>query len=781
MAKAQFQGYARGKGFTSIDPGYIGLSRMREQQQQELSDLKESQKEAIRRDEQFEANIERINRNEEANAKEINIEDLTSATRKQALKIEQQGKEQNYRAEVAKIENDAKNLESIINFSKTAAGALKTYQDKTWENTANSSYAYYMNHGLSMEDQIMMDMLEDKNWQDGENLEALADRMREDGYSIEEEIYVRGKNKASDYGRLKAYSIMAGENFGEFAQTKLSEMNVQTVEQKQAALEVLRMEYLKAHKLYGVSADFLDPMFTKMRNTSNVIVNRAKLDRDVSFTQRRTREKEQVLTASLTPQSLNEYYIQKTRERKADGTRFTPSEAKAAVFALLGDTRKFPNDAEVLRLLNETPLGNMNSTWGKANAGLVQDLIYQRTLNKESNEQKTAQIIAGRKKAERGEFKTFIETEWNGDLNVLNKGIDQLRSTGHSNEELAEFLPYRDESIQRRTDGNYWETHFAKKAEEHRLTTEDLKGPYVPKDIRDKYWAEAAEKEAIFKSANIKKRVTPAFDKALRAALKAESIDDTVHSSITQAAHVAETQFRGYLLESNDVEGSITKVLENIEKGYGDFNVIEPGAKGSQMAFFGAFVPGTHKNAAKIIPTESTDEKLKVINELEDQPDLISSELYIKVEDLKHIRDSIADGKSFRLPEICYVISQADPEIFGSPLDVWHQQLKAAELDTLGLKVDDFISTLYRDSSDPQGKEMIKNLRTLSDLRKSIQVTYNPNSVRDPKFYSPNVLKKIQRPALIPPTREELKVDYSWDYVIKEGLDTGQFAPYSLK
>jgi hypothetical protein len=196
MAKAQFQGYARGKGFTSIDPGYIGLSRMREQQQQELSDLKESQKEAIRRDEQFEANIERIQRNEEANAKEINIEDLTSATRKQALKIEQQGKEQNYNAELTKIENDAKNLESIINFSKTAAGALKTYQDKTWENTANSSYAYYMNHGLSMEDQIMMDMLEDKNWQDGENLEALADRMREDGYSIEEEIYVRGKNKA---------------------------------------------------------------------------------------------------------------------------------------------------------------------------------------------------------------------------------------------------------------------------------------------------------------------------------------------------------------------------------------------------------------------------------------------------------------------------------------------------------------------------------------------------------------------------------------------------------
>ena len=45
MAKAQFQGYARGKGYTSIDPGYIALTRDSEKQQRELADLKENQKE----------------------------------------------------------------------------------------------------------------------------------------------------------------------------------------------------------------------------------------------------------------------------------------------------------------------------------------------------------------------------------------------------------------------------------------------------------------------------------------------------------------------------------------------------------------------------------------------------------------------------------------------------------------------------------------------------------------------------------------------------------------
>ena len=71
--------------------------------------------------------------------------------------------------------------------------------------------------------------------------------MQEEGYTHQEVSYVRGKNKAADYGRLKAYSVMAGNQFGAWANAQLAKMDYKTPEQKQAALEVLRIEYLKAH------------------------------------------------------------------------------------------------------------------------------------------------------------------------------------------------------------------------------------------------------------------------------------------------------------------------------------------------------------------------------------------------------------------------------------------------------------------------------------------------------------------------------------------------------
>ena len=42
MAKAQFQGYARGKGFSNVDPGYSSLTRLQEKQNQDLAQLKQA-------------------------------------------------------------------------------------------------------------------------------------------------------------------------------------------------------------------------------------------------------------------------------------------------------------------------------------------------------------------------------------------------------------------------------------------------------------------------------------------------------------------------------------------------------------------------------------------------------------------------------------------------------------------------------------------------------------------------------------------------------------------
>ena len=789
MAKAQFQGYARGKGFTSIDPGYIALTRQSEKQQRELAGLKENQKEARERDLKAEAMLERSQQIEGANRKDINIEQQVLSTQEQALRTNRDQVTRNFNAELKKHEQKAEDLKSILNFSQTAVKAFQEYNKKTWDNTAESAYNYYMQHGLSTEDQIQMDLLEDDNWRRGETFENVADQMREEGYPHEEVMYVRGKNSASDYGRLKAYSVMAGEQFGTWATGKLSEMeNVQTVEQKQAALEKLRIQYLKAHKLYGVSADFLDPMFTKMRNSSDRIVNAAKLERSVEFSARRTKEKEEVLLAYKNGQSLNEYFIQIDRQLKPDGSEYTKTEAKQLVFDKLLDVNAF-SDEDVLKLL-DTPLLHQEGTWGSSNPEQVRDLLYQRALNKETRDNNTKVIVEQKKKEERQALKAFFDdpTKWNGDRRIAQKGIDTLRKSGHTVEEVAEFLPYLDQSIQGRNDGDYWTAQINGLIEDKRLTTEDLKGPFVPKDLKDKHYTKALENEAIFKAAKIKDNVIPAIEDQLKSSLKLETIDKTTHSSFNLALYHAETEFREQILDGVSAKDALTNVLDDIKNGVGKFNVINPGDKGAlpRMSFFGAFVPGSHKNAAQVTPTITTDERVRVIDEVITDPSLVTKKLLIHPERLKELRDDIKAGRSYRLPQICFDLSQGDPALFGSPLDVWQSQLKAANLEDHGLKIDDFTPTLFRDTTDPLGKKMLTNLRTKADIRKILQVTYKPSSVRDPRFMSPNVVKslgKIAKPELYylddfykpfdTQVNEILKTDSDYSYEIKGGFEAG--------
>ena len=161
MAKVQFQGYAQGKGFSSIDPGYAELSRTREKFQEDLSNVKDQQRKAEQRDAEAEANLERVMRDEEANRKEIYIEDKVISTRERALEKNRSTFTQNFKAKQAESEQKLKDFQSILQFSKTAAESFQTIQKKNWDATAEQAYNYYMTHGLSIEDQMKLDLIED--------------------------------------------------------------------------------------------------------------------------------------------------------------------------------------------------------------------------------------------------------------------------------------------------------------------------------------------------------------------------------------------------------------------------------------------------------------------------------------------------------------------------------------------------------------------------------------------------------------------------------------------
>ena len=792
---------AVGKGFSNIDPGYAKLTRMREDDNQNIANLKEAERERRERDLTAEANLERIQKTEEANLKDIYIEDKVLDTREKALKVNAEIFKDNFEAQ-QKVENaKAEELNNFLTvLAPKAISDIQTLKEKNWDATQAENTRFYLKHGLSLDEQIQLDLLEEHQWAKGEELELVADQLREEGYTLEEEMFVRGKNSASDYGRLKAYSIIAGNKFENWAFQQLPKMEADTAAQKEAAMEILADKYLEIHGLKGISADFLEPMFQKMRASTSKIVNGARRSESIQQSKKRSAEHIEVLAAAYnTPnggEALNNLFRQKTREVGADGRSLSPGEAKLAVFKDLQNITNFPSDADVYKLLNETKLTHMNKTWAAANPELVQDLMNQRRIQKENKATVSKAVLDAKKVEERAEFKAFLDdpTRYNGDARVVQQGIDQLFASGHTAEDLAPFLVYLDQSVQGRADGDYWREHINDLALSKTLSTEDLTGPYVPQDLKNKYWKQAAQNDQLFDTIDLKSIVKDDLGGALRAALKEDSLTTALHPSFEKAKRYAEIEFRKEFINNG---GDADKALQNIElkikNGTGKYKIIEPGQQEIEngvTSFFASFTPGNHKNAPEILNVNSFKERVKVIQKLKKDETLLHTKLLLHPDRIKDIAKAIKEGRNYRLPNVLWDISLANPNKYGSPIDIWKQQLKVAEdqgfLEKWDLEIEDFKGTMFRDSKDPLGKEIIQNLRTKADFRKVLQLTYKPDSAQDPKYMSPLVGGTVTN--TLPPVYTEeipvvvdnetlqfLKDSDDFDYDIQEGTNVGRF------
>ena len=792
---------AVGKGFSNIDPGYAKLTRMREDDNQKIANLKEAEKERRELDLTAEANLDRIQKTQEANLKDIYIEDKVIDTREKALKVNKSIFEDNFEAEQKKDKARAAEVQSFLTeHAPKAIENIETIKKQNWDVDQQASTRFHLKHGISLDDQIALDLLEEHQWAKGQELEEIADQLREEGYTIEEEMWVRGKNSASEYGRRKAYSIIAGNRFEQWAFQQLPKMEADTAAQKEAAMEILADKYLEIHGLKGFSADFLEPMFQKMRGATQKIVSGARRAESIQQSHIRSKDHIQVLAASYNTTSggaaLNNLFTQKTREIGVDGRSLSPGEAKLKVFEDLQNITNFPSDADVYKLLNETKLTHMNKTWAAANPELVQDLMNQRRIKKENKATVSKAVLDAKKVEERAEFKAFLDDpeRYNGDARVVQQGIDQLFASGHTSEDLAPFLVYLDQSVQGRADGDYWREHINDLALNNSLSTEDLTGPYVPTDLKNKYWKQAAQNDQLFDTIDLKSIVKDDLGGALRAALKEDSLTTALHPSFEKAKRHAELEFRKEFLRNG---GDADKALQNIElkikNGTGKYSIIEPGKQeiaNGVTSFFASFTPGNHDNAPPILNVSTFAERQKIKRRVAKDPTLLHRDLLVKPEKLRDIAKAIKEGRNYRLPEVFFELSGYNPSVMGSPIDIWQQQIKAAQdlgyLEKMDLKIEDFKGTMFRDSKDPLGKEIIQNLRTKADFRKTLQYTYKPDSVRDPKYMSPlvggtvtNTLPKVyteEIPIIVDnETIQYLKDSDDFDYDIQEGSNVGRF------
>ena len=817
MAKAKFQGQALGKGFSNIDPGYSALTRLQEKQNQDLANLKLAEKDRRDRDLQAEADLERVMKNEEANRKDIYIEDKVFSTRERALQVNKETFVQNERAKIKSIDDKNENLQKLIGFSKQAFKDYQTIKKKDWDVTMDASYNYYMTHGMTEEDKLRVEMLEDRNWAKGEDLERVADEMKREGYTPEEVMWVRGQNSASDYGRLKAYSVMAGNQFGAWAASKLGEMDAKTPEDKQAALEILQIQYLKAHKLYGLSSDFLGPMFSKMSGARDRILNKATLDQAVQQSQGRTREKVQVLVSNfqpgsdptLTAQSILGVHAAYTREYKSSAfDTYNDAEARDKTIELFKETGLNSIDSNQIRAaFKNTPYADQNTNWYDANKVKIEEMIKEREAKKNAIKASQAdELEAAKEKELVAAERYFNPTEedraaskgWNRDIKVGRSIIQKLIDNGHNSTVVMDrFGGYLNESVQTQNNPNWWEDHFNDKLEKHQMTEDDWKDSNLPHSIRDnaRLKAEWAAEKAILESGQYEDKWKNRFEKALKNRLGSENLAlrGVLDESYEPALEDAEIQFYDCLLTDKGTPASCGKeVLADIkiekgEKGYGgadrESTFTINTSKGEGKAYFDqySFDNLDPEESPQQFITLNQKEYEAAITMVENDPSLLYSNVVISGDQIKEIETAIKTGKDFKYPKILLDITKGDDK-HGHVSELFKVQVELAQkLGILDKHEIDFTAlepAWFRTVVDPEAVNLMKNLQTKADGKKLLQLMLNPNSTRDPKYMDVDVVKALTRTE--PPTTQEMKDDDAYDYLINPNpYQYGQYAQYT--
>ena len=823
MAKVKFQGQAIGKGFSNIDPGFIALTRLKEQQTQELDNLKLAEKDRRDRDLKAEDDLERVMKAEEANRKDIYIEDKVFSTRERALQVNKEQFVQNERAKIKSIDEKNENLQKLIGFSKTAFEDYQKIKKKDWDATMDASYNFYMTHGMTEEDQIRVDLLEDKQWAQGEDLERVADEMKRQGYEPSEVMWVRGQNSASDYGRLKAYSVMAGNQFGAWAVSKLAEMDANTPEEKQAALEILQIEYLKAHKLYGLSSDFLGPMFAKMSGARDRILNKATLDQAVQQSQGRTREKIQVLVSNfqpgsdptLTAQSILGVHAAYTREYKSNGIdTYDNAEARDMTIELFKEEGLFSIDSNQIRAaFKNTPYGDQNTNWYDANKVKIEEMIKEREDKKNAIKASQADELEAAKAKELDQVERWFNPTdedkaagkgWNRDIKVGRDVIQKLIDNGHNSTVVMErFGGYLDQSVQTQNDDNWWEDHFNDKLDNHEMTEDDWKDPNLPHSIRDNARLKArwAAEKAIIESG----QYTDKWEKKFKSALKFRlDVSDIAHESGLDdsyfgALDAAEKQYKDCLLTDKGTPASCGKeVLADIKEEptnrRGDPNPKYGGVDG-KTTFDTKTTEGDGKSyfvnyAYDFKQPEESSQQFLTLNQkeyeaaitmVENDPSLLYSNVVISGDQIKEIETAIKEGKDFKYPKILLDITKGGGP-HGHVSELFKVQVELAQkLGILDKHEIDFTAlepAWFRTVVDPAAVNLMKNLQTKADGRKLLQLQLNPNSTRDPKYMDDGVVKALT--GTVPTTTQEMKEDDSYEYFLNPNpYISGQYAQYT--
>ena len=767
----------RGKGYSNIPNAQMMIAQLEKKLDKEEQDADKHLRELKARDNEAEAKQLEIDRNVEANAKQINMDDSIFKTQMGAMQTNVNQEVRNFQAEKAGILNTKSAVDSLVEFAPSLLESGKKIYEADWQATMEDSYNYHLTHGVPEDVKLRLELLEDANYTQGQGFELQADKMQAEGYQPKEVQWVRFQNKAADYGRLKAYGNLALKDLVPTLQQQFVERGITDPAAQKAFAKKFEIQYLKAHNLYdpekkkAISADFLSEGLETVAEQKRILFNKAENVAAINAQEERVKGEllpvqnnlnSKVIDYELAGQSINNLFDTHKRRFHKDGTPYTHAEARDAVIADLEDVTKFPNDAHV-----ETAL---RAAQGSDNfyTQQIPSLLKKRADNREA-------LIKGKEEAEKVRFdndtaeavKFFNPTAedikngtgFDGSQAAAKNVVEQLltRYPSRAADIQDQFGKYLDWTPLGRLDGDWATGHYNEKRDNYRLTTEDLNSDDIPDSFKTASMRmEIARQEKLFESADIDNRVMPGFKKALRNALVGDDLDKGLDPSYDMALYHAESRFRAEYAKTENFQQSYDTILTEITEGNGDFEVTGHGKKGNKGAgsYFESFSPTSQKNT-KLAPEDFTtltaEESDEAVNQVEAENHLVHNRLYIKPKQLEEISDAIYNGTPYSFPPVLKRIADLNPDYFGSQHDVFKSQVEVAKrlglldkqydketgkMTRQSLPMEDFMKTWHRKTDDPLAKRFIKTLSTKDDARKLITITERPESVREPQFQS---------------------------------------------
>lgn len=593
-----FQG---GEGFRPIRAGYEQLSQMQRRDAKVIRDLKDNQNQQQQVQLQYIQDLAQTFTREEANRRELKaLEDQTRETRTAAIRNNFRTEQRNSQIQQNNINEELKSVQALTEFSTTLSKQLQEYQQQKNASDMEDEYNKALIEGLPGARQAILEAGEDQLRLAGNTTEQIADGLAANGVDPAVVMQVRTGNKWRDYGRLKAYAELAGDSYGGWLEQQLQQLGPEGNDPnyKAAAIQQLQTQFLKENGLYGLSADFLGPMFKKMRRSANGLMNDARRTNAIQQSNDIIDTAQTNLFVNKDGDSLNSYFTAVSRGYGRDGKTINGNRAGVdAVFSELSDVNRYSDDTEVLNLLGSTMTAN-GQTWGQRYPGRLQDLLQER--------REGARKIRGLRDSEKREegkqwqenLVSYLNTQETLSGEVLEKAIKAGQEYGFPVDKLK-ALEYKTLESQQ---SEKWDDYFEQKFNDGTLTPDVLNNASVPIGVRNKWRDQvnkfsAAKAESGTSDLDAKKGFRMELRSVLNLKDESKSADSSIVLAESKAMSLYNQRFAMYSKTMTPTDAQVkayNEVIDMIAQGKGQFRVTASKDAEGTDSYFPEFRPGAN-------------------------------------------------------------------------------------------------------------------------------------------------------------------------------------------